>query len=203
MLAVIFEREKNLNTLTTKRFAMFFFRFEDQMSCFAVFYFGLMRISSFLRTLYSFCLLSADMNQLAKFVRQSRPIRSCLIIRYSSGNGSSTENSGQNEGEGENKENSEVNSAIRIHDVLGNLNELNILNQQIPSVPTNCCMSGCANCVWIKYAEELSGKLNDGSEQARQIIMKEVQDPNMRAFLEMELRNLQRNKSQWYRLINK
>lgn len=51
-------------------------------------------------------------------------------------------------------------------------------------------MSGCANCVWIQYAEELSSKLRDGSDVAREIIMKEVQDTNMRSFLEMELRML-------------
>lgn len=51
-------------------------------------------------------------------------------------------------------------------------------------------MSGCANCVWILYAEELSSKLRDGSSVARDIIMKEVEDPNMRSFLEMELRML-------------
>lgn len=51
-------------------------------------------------------------------------------------------------------------------------------------------MSGCANCVWIKYAEDLSSQLRDGSDVAREIIMKEVQDTNMRSFLEMELRML-------------
>lgn len=51
-------------------------------------------------------------------------------------------------------------------------------------------MSGCANCVWIQYAEELSSQLRDGSDIARDVIMKEVQDTNMRAFLEMELRML-------------
>lgn len=56
-------------------------------------------------------------------------------------------------------------------------------------------MSGCANCVWIQYADELSKKYLNGSQHAKQIILKEVQDPNMRAFLEMELRNLERNKS--------
>lgn len=56
-------------------------------------------------------------------------------------------------------------------------------------------MSGCANCVWIAYAENLSAKMNGGSDVARQIILKEVQDTNMRAFLEMELRMLdKRNK---------
>lgn len=51
-------------------------------------------------------------------------------------------------------------------------------------------MSGCANCVYIKYAEEISSQLRDGTDIARDIIMNEVQDANMRSFLEMELRLL-------------
>lgn len=51
-------------------------------------------------------------------------------------------------------------------------------------------MSGCANCVWIQYAEEISSQLHGGSDVVREIIMKEVQDTNMRSFLEMELRML-------------
>lgn len=51
-------------------------------------------------------------------------------------------------------------------------------------------MSGCANCVWIKYAEEISSQLRGGSDIVREIIIKEVQDTNMRSFLEMELRML-------------
>lgn len=61
---------------------------------------------------------------------------------------------------------------------------------KLPEPPTNCCMSGCANCVWIQYAEDISSKLRDGSDAVREIIMKEVQDTNMRSFLEMELRML-------------
>lgn len=49
-------------------------------------------------------------------------------------------------------------------------------------------MSGCANCVWIEYADQLSTSLRNGSDVARSIIMEEVQDTNMRSFLEMELR---------------
>lgn len=54
--------------------------------------------------------------------------------------------------------------------------------------PTNCCMSGCANCVWIQYAEKLSTTLEKSDTDLRKVIMKKVQDPNMRAFLAMELR---------------
>ncbi|EFN84909.1 Uncharacterized protein C17orf90 [Harpegnathos saltator] len=55
--------------------------------------------------------------------------------------------------------------------------------------PTNCCMSGCANCVWIQYAERLSSKIDNTSDVNLQAaILERVQDPNMKAFLKMELR---------------
>ncbi|KAJ8664349.1 hypothetical protein QAD02_006011 [Eretmocerus hayati] len=54
--------------------------------------------------------------------------------------------------------------------------------------PTTCCMSGCANCVWIEYAEKLSQVLKDSPGDVQKLIMEKVQDPNMRAFLSMELR---------------
>lgn len=54
--------------------------------------------------------------------------------------------------------------------------------------PKTCCMSGCANCVWIQYAEKLSSVMNKSSEEVQKIILEKVQDPNMRSFLSMELR---------------
>ena len=54
--------------------------------------------------------------------------------------------------------------------------------------PTTCCMSGCANCVWIQYAEKLSQTMNGSSTDVQKAIMDKVTDPNMRAFLSMELR---------------
>lgn len=54
--------------------------------------------------------------------------------------------------------------------------------------PTNCCMSGCTNCVWIQYAEKLSNTLEHSDVDMQKLIMEKVQDPNMRAFLSMELR---------------
>lgn len=60
----------------------------------------------------------------------------------------------------------------------------------LPPEPNNCCMSGCANCVWIAYAQEVSKLLGDGGEAAKERIMKKVQDPNLRAFLLLELSSL-------------
>ncbi|CAH1111273.1 unnamed protein product [Psylliodes chrysocephalus] len=57
-----------------------------------------------------------------------------------------------------------------------------------PEAPTNCCMSGCPNCVWVEYAEKLCEYFKDGGEKAIEEIEKKVTDPNMKAFLMHELR---------------
>lgn len=54
--------------------------------------------------------------------------------------------------------------------------------------PTTCCMSGCANCVWIQHAEQLSNAIEASNVDLQKIILEKVQDPNMRAFLTMELK---------------
>ncbi|XP_011195439.2 oxidoreductase-like domain-containing protein 1 isoform X1 [Zeugodacus cucurbitae] len=61
---------------------------------------------------------------------------------------------------------------------------------EIPPEPTTCCMSGCANCVWIEYAETLSKLFEGNDEKARQIILSKITDPNLKMFLSMELRNI-------------
>lgn len=60
---------------------------------------------------------------------------------------------------------------------------------EIPEEPTTCCMSGCANCVWIEYAADVK-KVLEGtdSKKVAQMILEKVQDPNMKAFLSMELK---------------
>lgn len=55
--------------------------------------------------------------------------------------------------------------------------------------PTNCCMSGCTNCVWIQYAEKLTNSLKVSNLDVQKEIMDKIQDPNMKAFLSMELRS--------------
>ncbi|XP_044760667.1 uncharacterized protein LOC123318048 isoform X2 [Coccinella septempunctata] len=59
---------------------------------------------------------------------------------------------------------------------------------QLPQEPTTCCMSGCANCVWLEYAEKMSEYFKDGGESAIKEINERVNDANIRAFLLQELR---------------
>lgn len=67
---------------------------------------------------------------------------------------------------------------------------------ELPEEPTDCCMSGCANCVWIQYAEELKSKFFSSDEELRSIIMNKISDPNMKMFLSLELNNLS-DESKW------
>lgn len=64
---------------------------------------------------------------------------------------------------------------------------------KLPEEPTTCCGSGCANCVYIDYALEISKIFNDGGKKARKMILDKISDPSLKAFLEMELRNLEAN----------
>ena len=59
----------------------------------------------------------------------------------------------------------------------------------IPDPPTNCCMSGCANCVWISYAQELADIYKDGGKASEEV-MKAIDDPGLKIFLSFELKDL-------------
>ncbi|EDV95002.1 oxidoreductase-like domain-containing protein 1 [Drosophila grimshawi] len=61
---------------------------------------------------------------------------------------------------------------------------------ELPPEPTTCCMSGCANCVWVEYAQTVAKILGDNDERARQIVLAKIKDPNLRMFLSMEMQNL-------------
>lgn len=54
-----------------------------------------------------------------------------------------------------------------------------------PSVP--CCMSGCANCVWIQHAQELTETHEDGGKAALDCV-ESIQDESLKAFVKMELK---------------
>lgn len=61
---------------------------------------------------------------------------------------------------------------------------------KLPEEPTTCCMSGCANCVWIDYAEKVKNILADkDSKYIEQFVLEKIQDPNMKAFLSMEFKS--------------
>ncbi|XP_063361667.1 oxidoreductase-like domain-containing protein 1 [Cydia amplana] len=58
----------------------------------------------------------------------------------------------------------------------------------IDEPPTACCQSGCSNCVFIVWAETLSKKMNNAGPEIAEKILKSVEDPSLKAYLEMELR---------------
>ena len=57
---------------------------------------------------------------------------------------------------------------------------------RLPEPPTTCCMSGCANCVWLKYGQELLALYKDGGKASQQVL-EAVEDPGMKVFLSIEL----------------
>ena len=58
----------------------------------------------------------------------------------------------------------------------------------LPDPPTNCCMSGCANCVWLEYAQDLEKLYRDEGEVTKQVL-EAIEDPSLKIFLSIELRN--------------
>lgn len=58
----------------------------------------------------------------------------------------------------------------------------------IPPPPTNCCGTGCPNCVWVGYVEELLQRGREGGAGALAAIEEQVEDENIKSFLRMEIR---------------
>lgn len=66
----------------------------------------------------------------------------------------------------------------------------------MPEMPMTCCMSGCANCVWINYAVELTEYMKDGGEKAKKEIEEKVEDHSLKVFLKMQVNEeIEKNKS--------
>lgn len=70
-----------------------------------------------------------------------------------------------------------------------------------PPDPLSCCGSGCQNCVWIQFADDvnayfskpnpdLSGaeKILNKFKAVKKEMEKHVEDPNLRAYLLMEIK---------------
>ncbi|XP_067672367.1 oxidoreductase-like domain-containing protein 1, partial [Haliotis asinina] len=55
-----------------------------------------------------------------------------------------------------------------------------------PEPPVDCCMSGCANCVWIAYAESLKDYYSDGGKSAREAL-EQIENPSLRMFVKLEM----------------
>jgi len=67
---------------------------------------------------------------------------------------------------------------------------------QPPLPPTTCCMSGCANCVWDVYAEDLrnwqartkDGGPNTAESDAASALLNSPELASLNAFAELERR---------------
>ena len=57
-----------------------------------------------------------------------------------------------------------------------------------PEPPIDCCMSGCANCVWIQYCEELKHYFVDGAGESKaKEAIESIENPGLKMFLKLEL----------------
>ena len=73
------------------------------------------------------------------------------------------------------------------------------ITEQLPKLlppvepPVVCCGSGCQNCVWIQYAEDLASRYQDGGQKAMDAIER-IDDPVLRSFLLAEIAMHKRRK---------
>ncbi|NXR93635.1 OXLD1 protein, partial [Hypocryptadius cinnamomeus] len=58
----------------------------------------------------------------------------------------------------------------------------------MPPLPTHCCGTGCPNCVWVGYVEELLERHRDGGAQALAAVEQHMEDENIKMILRMEIR---------------
>jgi len=59
----------------------------------------------------------------------------------------------------------------------------------VAPLPGMCCMSGCANCVYLEHAQALlEFYKGGGKEKALEIIEREVEDESLKAYLKLEIK---------------
>lgn len=62
-----------------------------------------------------------------------------------------------------------------------------------PPVPVTCCGSGCQNCVWIEYAENLlnyyNKKYSNSDAGLKKVLsqIEKLEDENLKTFLKLEI----------------
>lgn len=123
-------------------------------------------------------------NTKENFVDDTKPTRSTPIIEDSS---SSLDSSGSSGGGGSNN-----------NDSLGDTTENTLVSDDgksrskeppVAPDPETCCESGCVNCVWIKYAEEVKDYYPDDQDHQERLkeILDLIEDYNVKMFVRMEL----------------
>ena len=67
--------------------------------------------------------------------------------------------------------------------------EICTTNVNPPQIPTCCCMSGCANCVYIQYAMEMANYFKVNGTTALKVI-DAIEDETLKAFLKVEIEHI-------------
>ncbi|KAK7111780.1 hypothetical protein V1264_011356 [Littorina saxatilis] len=128
---------------------------------------------------------------------QKRTIHTSGQLQHADDNANSTKNSQEDDREKDHKESPPPNEEEDLEPGLevltssttgSSLKTVNVIPGKgpPPEPPVTCCMTGCVNCVYIAYAEELKTYYSDGGEAARKAI-EEIEDPSLKAFLKLEL----------------
>lgn len=70
---------------------------------------------------------------------------------------------------------------------------------KMPEIPVTCCGTGCQNCVWLEYADQLLNYYNHKQARTKQSVnvaldeINKLSDENLKAYLSMELKNKFKN----------